>query len=158
MKVELYTDGAATMFLEDSGWTRGPGGWSWCYVRDGEVQNESYGNKPVTTNQEMELTAIYQALLFAAELKPEEVIIYSDSAYCINILNSWAYGWERNGWTRKGGKEIVNLDLIKLIWGLFGELKRNDVVVSFKKVPGHSNNKWNNYVDKLAVTAKQELL
>ena len=155
---EIYTDGAASMFLTDAGYERGPGAWAWCYVEDELLQNESYGNKQATTNQEMELYAIYQALLFIGELKPSEVNLYSDSQYSISIYTAWAKSWEKNGWKRKGNKEIVNLEVIKKTWSLLAELQRQGIKVNFKKVAGHSTNKWNNYVDKLAVNAKQELL
>ena len=33
-------------------------------------------------------------------------IIYSDSAYCVNIINDWMFSWERNGWKRPKNQEI----------------------------------------------------
>ena len=157
--IKIYTDGASTMFLEDSGYIRGPGGWGFVCVENGEVRAQDSGGKSATTNQEMELTGIYKALLFAAELPNKEIEILSDSAYCINIYTVWAAGWERNNWRRRGNKEIINLELIKATWGLLKELKRDGFKIKFTKVKGHSGNKdFNDYVDKLAVKAKQSFL
>ena len=70
-------------------------------------------------------------------------IIYSDSAYCVNLINDWMYSWERNGWKRPKNQEVKNLEIIKQIFELrdLGEVH---------KVPGHSGIKWNEYVDSLA--------
>jgi ribonuclease HI len=38
---------------------------------------------------------------------------------------------------------------------LINELKKKFVEVKFIKVKGHSNNEFNNFVDKLAVKAKE---
>ena len=73
-------------------------------------------------------------------LKP---IIYSDSSYCVNLINDWMYGWERNGWKRPKDQEVKNLEIIKQIF----ELAQ---LAEIRKVKGHSDNKWNEYADKLA--------
>lgn len=93
----------------------------------------------------MELTAILYAL---KHIEIEEVsflkpIIYSDSAYCVNLINDWMYSWARNGWKRPKNQEVKNLNLIKEIYKLAD-------IAEIRKVKGHSDNKWNNYVDKLA--------
>ena len=44
------------------------------------------------TNNQMELRAIIHALELIKERYPEEeVIIHSDSAYCVNICNDWIW-------------------------------------------------------------------
>jgi ribonuclease HI len=57
------------------------------------------------------------------------------------------------GWKRK---KNINL------WNEFDkELERVSKLcsdITFKHVKGHDSNYWNNYVDKLAVEASQELL
>lgn len=73
-------------------------------------------------------------------LKP---IIYSDSAYCVNLINDWMYKWERNGWRRPKNQEVKNLEIIKEIYALAH-------LAEIRKVPGHSGIKWNEYVDGLA--------
>ena len=106
--------------------------------------------KSPTTNNEMELMAILHIL---KKLDKEKKIkdnnftivptIYSDSAYCVNIINDWMYKWEKNNWLRPKNQEIKNLNIIKEIYNLAH-------LAHIEKVKGHSINKWNNYVDQLA--------
>ena len=94
----------------------------------------------------MELMAILTALQHINEsgevgfLKP---VIYSDSAYCVNLINDWMYNWEKNGWKRPKNQEIKNLEIIKQIFELAD-------IAELRKVPGHSGIQWNEYVDSLA--------
>lgn len=91
--------------------------------------------------------------------EPDTVNIYSDSAYCINIFTSWAKSWERNNWTRgKKHEPIVNLSLIQTIWNYCKMLNSGFRTINFIKVKGHSTDKFNIFVDKLAVEAKEKLL
>lgn len=161
MVVECYTDGAASMYLVDGEYKRGNGGWAFALIKDNKVIYEEAGNKVSTTNQEMELMAIdrcldqylYKTIDFS---RTERIIkIYSDSAYCINIFNNWIFNWKKNNWTRKGNKPIENLELIKNIDSAIEDAKKRNIKVEFIKVSGHSGNRWNEYVDKLAVKAKE---
>ena len=94
----------------------------------------------------MELMAILIALQHIDEsgevgfLKP---VIYSDSAYCVNLINDWMYNWEKNGWKRPKNQEVKNLEIIKQIFELAD-------IAELRKVPGHSGIQWNEYVDSLA--------
>lgn len=94
----------------------------------------------------MELMAILCALehIKDAPTTFTKPIIYTDSAYCCNLINTWMYNWERNGWMRPKNQPVKNLDIIKRIYQL-----ANLAIV--EKVPGHSGVKWNEYVDALAV-------
>ena len=93
----------------------------------------------------MELMAILTAL---RRINQQEIIflkpiIYSDSAYCVNLINDWMYKWQQNGWKRPKDQEVKNLDIIKEIYSLAN-------LAEIRKIPGHSGIKWNEYVDKLA--------
>lgn len=166
MEMKIYTDGAATLLLENENYIKGPGGWAYAVMTDNEITHTESGGAAATTNQEMELTAIYKALSFAAAgrydsgeaSRAARVIIYSDSAYSINIYTQWIAGWERNGWRRKGNKEICNLKVIKAIWNLIKEMRASGVEVDFEKVAGHSGDRGNEVVDKLAVAAKRSFM
>lgn len=96
------------------------------------------------TNNAQELRAILYVVLNYGYMNP---IIYSDSAYAINTLSSWMFGWARNGWLKSDNKTPENLDLIKPYYDLINE---KGYKVEFRKVKGHSNNKYNNLVDNLA--------
>ncbi len=91
----------------------------------------------------MELSAILSALYHVEVSDETDVIIYSDSAYCVNLINTWMYSWADNNWKRPKNQEVKNLDLIQ-------EIYRLAYLAEIKKVKGHSTDYWNNYVDTLA--------
>lgn len=152
----IYTDGAATMKCVSGEYVRGNGGAAMAVVdNDNNIiysENKSFKN---TTNNYCELYAIFMALNYCKENCSEDSVeIYSDSAYCVNMLNKngWVYSWEKNNWTRgKKHEKIENVEIIKEIFNLIQQFN-----VSFIKVKGHSNDENNNYVDKLAVAAKEK--
>lgn len=138
-----YTDGSAT----GNGTENSIGGFGIVEVDENNNILWEYqeNNLKYETNNSMELTAILYALNHieieeASFIKP---IIYSDSAYCVNLINDWMYSWEHNGWKRPKNQEVKNLNLIKQIFELAD-------LAQIKKVKGHSDNKWNEYADKLA--------
>ncbi len=131
----VYTDGAC------SG-NPGPGGWAWAEP-DGPF---AAGAEAHTTNQRMEITAAWRAV--QALDGPLEV--RSDSTYVVNCFRDrWWEGWLRRGWQNSQRKPVANQDL----WEPFVDLvrRRNDVVFSWVK--GHSGDRWNDTVDRLAVEA-----
>jgi ribonuclease HI len=148
-----YTDGAATMINKRGKYLREAGGWAFVLLKNNEEIASQSGGCPLTTNNEMELYAIYASIKdFLNIASPEDsLVICSDSAYCINIFESWAFGWQKNGWRKSDGKPIQNLPLIQAIWKLMAKVKN----IAFKKVKGHSKNKLNAKADKLAVEAKK---
>ena len=131
----VYTDGAC------SG-NPGPGGWAWA-VASG---NFASGADPHTTNQRMEVTAAYQAVL--AHPGPVEVV--SDSTYVVNCFKQrWWEGWIKRGWINSQRRPVANRDL----WEPFIELVRARNDVTFRWVKGHSEDRMNHFVDQLAVEA-----
>ena len=135
-KVTIYTDGAC------SG-NPGPGGWG-AILMYKDVKKEISGGDKETTNNIMELTAVVKGLQM---LKfPCEVELYSDSAYVVNAFNQgWIYNWSKNNWKTADKKEVKN----KEIWQELYELTKTHKV-TFIKVKGHSDNKYNNRCDELA--------
>ena len=134
--VEIYTDGAC------SG-NPGPGGWASVLICGDKIK-EIAGFEPQTTNNRMELLAIIKAL--EALKAPCQVNLYSDSSYCVNAVNQkWLVKWQSNGW-RASGSAVKNQDL----WHRLLELLTTHKV-TFIKVKGHSDNKYNNRCDELAV-------
>ncbi len=137
-KVKIYTDGAC------SG-NPGPGGWAAVLVY-GDNEREISGFEEATTNNRMELTAVIRGLQGLKE--PCKVEIFSDSSYVVNAFNQgWLDNWQKNGWTRGKKKEpVLNTDLWKLL------VKAMDGhTVIWKKVKGHSGDKYNEMADRLAV-------
>ena len=140
----LFTDGSCIP-------NPGPGGWGVVWVRAGEVVEQQHGSELDTTNNRMELMALIAALRLVAEDAEEKV--YTDSQLCVNTINQWAAGWERNGWKRKSGP-IKNLDLVKEVYAL----KQSRPSVTIAWIAAHSGNLWNEYADSLATAwARDEL-
>ena len=96
----------------------------------------------------MELEAILVALnSIQLWYKQEECIIYSDSAYCVNICNQWIQNWAKNNWVRGKNEEIKNLDIIQEIYKYINVDFPNFII---KKCAGHSNIIGNELADALA--------
>jgi len=138
-KLKVYTDGAC------SG-NPGPGGWA-AVLLYGTAQKEISGFVQSTTNNRMELLAAIEGL---KAIKPQpdlKVELYSDSAYLVNAVNQkWLTGWQENGWRTADKKEVKNKDL----WLELIELN-SKLSPTYIKVKGHSDNKYNNRCDELAV-------
>lgn len=150
MQVTAYTDGASSPQKE-----HGIGGWGFCMFTEGvDCEIRQSGYEKDTTNQRMEMLAIIKALRTATQLsdKPVNVLIVSDSRYCIDGITQWSHNWKRNGW-RKSGGEIKNLDLWKRMYDL---VYNKHLVVEFKWVKGHSGDHYNDIADELATSAKKE--
>lgn len=148
-KTYYYTDGAC------SG-NPGPGGWAFVKIElignSVKVDTRS-GNKAKTTNNEMELTAAYYAVLDAYKRGTKDVVIICDSAYVVNAVKmGWLYNWHNNGWETKDGKPIKNKAIWEKFYKLLFERKMN---VQFEKVKGHAGEPINEMVDALAVTARK---
>ena len=142
-EVTIYTDGAC------SG-NPGPGGWG-SILMMGENKKEISGGKKETTNNIMELTAVIEALKLLK--RPCKVNLYSDSAYVVNaFLQNWILGWIKNGWKNSNKEEVKNKELWQELISL---TKIHDV--TFHKVKGHADNKYNNRCDELARNAIKSL-
>jgi ribonuclease HI len=133
----MYTDGAYSS-------SRDQGGIGIAIINSSGKVILEYSNmyKHVTNNQ-MELGAIIIALRMIK--KPiDSLTIYSDSQYCI--------GCAVKGWKRKKNQ---------LLWKEFDvqyeRIKSLCPDIKFVHVKGHVGNKYNELVDKLAVTASQRI-
>ena len=135
-KVNIYTDGACSF-------NPGPGGWAAVLIYKGNEKRIS-GFEAETTNNRMELTAVLKALVALRE--PCSVAVHTDSAYIHNAFEKgWIKAWQDNGWRTVNKKDVLNQDLWKSILDC---MKKHKVV--YKKVKGHSDDKYNNICDELA--------
>lgn len=135
----IYTDGAC------SG-NPGKGGWGFVILdEDDRVINWGYGRRPETTNNEMELTAIYYAYKYI-QSHEDSYTVYTDSAYCLNSLTNWMFNWERNGWIKSDKKVPKNLELFKELFEFFNDPAH----APLEKVAGHSGILGNELADGLA--------
>ena len=70
-----------------------------------------------TTNNRMEIKGLIAALELATnKYKEEECTIYCDSAYCVNMFNSWISNWASNNWIGSSKEQVKNLDLVKQLY------------------------------------------
>lgn len=105
-------------------------------------------NREHTTNNRMEIKGLIAALELATfRYKNDECIIYCDSAYCVNIFNSWINNWASNNWINSSKEQIKNLDLVKKLY----EYKQIEFP-NFKvvKIPGHRGEIGNELADAYA--------
>ena len=150
--LEIWTDGSAHP-------NPGPGGCG-VIVLDKD-KNFGYNNYKVVevytkqfdkcTNNICELKSIlYVFLKYGININNMEFaeipIVYSDSAYAVNIFNEWMFSWQKNGWRKSDKKTPENLELIKAYYEWYQKGYRIDL----RKVKGHSDNLYNNYADLLA--------
>jgi len=101
------------------------------------------------TNNTAELNALYKALLISSESKASNITIFSDSQYSIDCIMKWAYSWEKNSWTKKGG-EIKNLEIIKIAHELYDSIKDKIII---NHVKAHSGIEGNELADRMAMVA-----
>ena len=136
--IEAATDGAC------SG-NPGPGGWGGLIIFEDNSELEIGGSEQNTTNNRMELTAAIKTLekLKTYKLK-ENFKLRTDSKYVIDGYTKWITNWKRNGWKTSSGKSVQNLDL----WQKIDQLRINGLVMEYVK--GHSGDKQNDRVDKIA--------
>ena len=136
--IEAATDGAC------SG-NPGPGGWGGLIIFDDNSELEIGGSEQNTTNNRMELTAAIKTLekLKTYKLK-ENFKLRTDSKYVIEGYTKWIINWKRNGWKTSSGKPVQNLDL----WQKIDQLRINGLIMEYVK--GHSGDKQNDRVDKIA--------
>ena len=133
----IYTDGAC------SG-NPGSGGWAAIiFNKNSGQKSKKIGGEIDTTNNRMELIAIIQAL----ESIPKErsLQIFTDSKYVINGIESWIVKWKTNNWIGSNKKKVKNKDLwMKL------DMLSSQFEITWNWVKGHSGNKYNEEVDRLA--------
>lgn len=127
----------------------GPGGWGFAWVEKDRILEQAHGFDPATTNNRMELRALIEAYTSLPE--DASLAIYSDSRLCVDTINEWAAGWQRNGWKRKSGP-IKNLELVQELY----RLARSHPGVTLEWIRAHDGSRWNEYVDALASTFMRE--
>ncbi len=126
----IYTDGAC----------RGnPGVGSWAATLEyKQHKKEISGLSPHTTNNQMELTAVIEALK-CIKVIPSQIIINTDSQYVQKGMTEWITGWKKKNW-----KNVKN----HILWQELDSLA-NMHHIDWKWVRGHDGNLGNEYVDML---------
>jgi ribonuclease HI len=143
MSITVYTDGA-------SRGNPGRGGWGASIISAEGKVFELGGREAETTNNRMEMSAVRGALSFIEERKlTGDIVIHTDSAYVLNGITMWMYGWEKNNWKTKTGEPVLNQDIWQVLLALMFRLKKTHRV-ELVKVKGHSGIVGNERVDTIA--------
>jgi ribonuclease HI len=150
--INIYTDGAC------SG-NPGPGSYAIAvFSKPDYVECYKQESSFHTTNNREELKGVIAALQYCYSNcnEKETYCIYTDSAYCYNIINKWIFNWYANGWKRAKNKTIENLDLIQVLYKYINtDFFKNQIIV--KKVQGHNGNIGNEIADAIAVKDKRKI-
>ena len=141
-KIEIWTDGSATISTK-------PGGWAWVLTIDGKFHSEGSGHLEKATNNDAELVASIKGLEAAMDLflkitygtsfeQDHEFILKSDS----ELILGWANGTYKFKQTDK--------------MFLYDQLRRlvRKLHVKTEWVKGHSGVEFNERCDKLANQAR----
>lgn len=124
--INIWTDGAC------SG-NPGPGGWAFLIDLNGETVEDA-GSNPNTTNNQMELWAVMEALW---EVKDgSTVVIHTDSK---NVI-----GWLSLNWKRRVKETALICNSIDAV------IASKELTVTFEYVAGHSGDVNNERVNVLA--------
>ena len=147
----FYTDGATS----SNGQENALGGWAWIEIKDGEVVCTNMYHMGYVTNNICELSAVIDACKNAEANNlengvEEECTIYTDSAYVVNCYEQkWYKNWQANGWLNSKNQPVANRKLWEELIPFFEKTNYH-----FEKVAGHSGDKYNELVDRMAVAAK----
>lgn len=136
----------------DGGCSPNPGkcGSGIAVYRAGKVSELWYGLYEIMgTNNTAELNALYHSLLIAQKesASGKNVVIRCDSMYSINCVQTWAIGWEKNGWKKKGG-EIKNLEIIQKAYALYNQVKAK---IELSHIKAHAGLEGNELADRMTV-------
>lgn len=161
--VNIFTDGSC------SG-NPGPGGWSVVFDKCNRIKQDIHsllilsGGEENTTNNRMELMAILKAIKIRASnslFKDYVFSIFSDSAYCINIIKSGLldYWATKTNFKTIRGNDVSNNDLWKELYPLLKELRENKHI-ELHKIKGHHIMNYidnNNNMNPIADAAAKEM-
>jgi ribonuclease HI len=138
-KLEIWTDGACKG-------NPGPGGWGVLMVY-GTHKKEMSGGELVTTNNQMELTAVIRAL--EAVRRPCPVRLHLDSSYVRDGITGWIHGWKKKGWKTASGSPVKNVELWQRLDRLVTEYEAK-APMEWVWVKGHAGDPGNERADELA--------
>lgn len=134
-EVEVYVDGS---------FKNGRASWAFAVIKDGAVISEAAGiitDKEINKGHQIggECAAVINALKWAAK-NNKSLIVYYDYVglknWIADLINPRHRPWARNRSYTEAYRRFC--------------LNHKNHIKKFIKVKGHSGNKWNEYVDKLA--------
>lgn len=139
MRYRIYTDGSWNKEKDIGGWAM--------IVADHKGLKLKSGSKKGTTNNQMELLAVLNALEYAVRKHLRDIEIITDSMYVLNGVKKYAETWKANNWVGLSGDEIKYRSQWEGILIMLDSLKENNFSVKFSKVKGHNGNSLNELAD-----------
>lgn len=132
----------------DGGCRGNPGIGAWAFVVEvGTGTKGRSGFSELTTNNEMELKALFELMTWAKKLgEDSKIVVYIDSAYVMNGFNTWMANWKVNMWKTSKGSPIKNKTLWHDVYHLSKEAGMPEIELI--KVKGHSGHYLNTPADE----------
>lgn len=141
-KTEIYTDGSCLG-------NPGPGGYGVVIIEGNAILHKESVQSKDTTNNREELKAMLSAIKYARANKNKNFVCYSDSAYVVNAVTNWIFGWARNDWKNSKKHIVENYDLMVQ---LYEEVQFPIPNLTIEKVKGHAGVMGNELADALATS------
>lgn len=138
--IQIYTDGACKS-------NPGPGGWGAIILYPDRPPHKINGGEKITTNNQMELTAVIKALETIQE-STDRIVLFTDSKYVKEGITNWIDNWKKNNWQTSLNSPVKNYSL----WQNLDNCAKN-LDIQWEWVKGHADNQWNVAADKLACSA-----
>lgn len=148
--MRVFTDGACPQ----NGRKTSKAAWA-CWFPEAQSLSAS-GRVPEgedQTNNRAELMAIQQAvhILQRNGYESSDVVVYTDSQYCIDCLTKWIPGWVARGWKTSSGTDVLHRDLIQDISGRLTKFKSHRFVHVRAHTGGEDDlSRQNDRVDRMA--------
>ena len=139
--MEIYTDGSCKLTKI--------GAYGFITVINNNINTCFVQRVEKTSNNKMEILAMYSALSYINKKNLKNVTIHCDSKYVVDGYTEWMFKWQSNGWKTAKNKNVLNRDLWEKLIMIQDNLNKKGLNPKVKWVKAHSSNKYNNYVDKI---------
>lgn len=147
----IFTDGACLG-------NPGPGGYGAIILTPDDHIHELGARDADTTNNRMEMQAILESLKWVAaanDVAGSTITCLSDSAYALNGIKEWRFGWRQRGWRKASGEEVANRDIWQALDALIDEMSKQNICFIWRHVAGHAGIPGNERVDQIASSYAQ---
>lgn len=145
-KFVVYTDGGA----RNNGKSDAVGAWAFIVY---DYQGKRIGSKSAwkigCTNNQMEMSAVYGALVWANK-HGYQIEIYIDSNFVKQGCESWLWSWAKKDWRKSDGEVVLNKELWQQIHKeLSAYMDKHREIPTFVKVSAHTGIEGNEAADLL---------
>lgn len=141
--ISVYTDGACKVH------TSKKGSWAFAIVENENVLWEDFNYEMVSTSVRMEILSMIEGLKYCLNNFPERtIIVYSDSDLVKKGIEEWYDKWVADGWVTSQNQPVKHRELWESLKTI---IDITDARIEW--IPGHSGNRWNEYVDHLTQLA-----